>query len=265
MASNLIIDLTAVLTPDSGFVPLVPARALDTRPGLSSTTTDLVVPVTSAPGVPADTQAVVLNLTTIGASQVGELRLFTCGTDPSAIPTRTLNVGMVQNLLVIAQPDASGNVCIRTTRSVVVIVDVLGAFEAGADVHPISTARLHDSRWTTSALMPASSVFVHQVEGFSGIPAEATAAVMTVSLLKPSGIGFGAAYPCANPAQGTSMMNVLPNEDLMASAVVALDWAGWACVLSSRAAQVAIDVSAWMGAGFVAIQPVRLVDSRITS
>jgi hypothetical protein len=118
-------------------VPMTPARLADTRVGWSATDGRFVasgpvaagssveVPVADRFGVPVDAEAVVVNVTVTNAVSRGYAQVFACGTVPV---TSSLNFGplmpVANEVIVPLSPD--GSVCVRTTATADVIVDVVG-------------------------------------------------------------------------------------------------------------------------------------------
>jgi len=126
-------------TPSS-LVSMVPARLLETRFGPNEVTIDhlfegigrqgagttLELQVTNRGGVPADADAVMLNVTAVFPDAPGFLTVFPCG---SALPKASnVNYGpgdVVANA-VLAKVGAGGKVCIYTLAVTDVVVDVNG-------------------------------------------------------------------------------------------------------------------------------------------
>ena len=92
-STSLILDVTGSFVPDgtgSTYVPVSPARLLDTRSGAGQLTgTPLTFQVATLGGVPADATAVTGNLTVTGQTSSGYVSL---GPTPTVSPTSsTLN------------------------------------------------------------------------------------------------------------------------------------------------------------------------------
>jgi hypothetical protein len=154
----VIVDVTGYFPAGTVFRPLAPARLLDTRPGYS--TTDgvgagagrlgagrvLELDVTDRGGTSQDSAAVSLNLTVTQTGDDGYATVYPCG---SARPgASTMNYGADATIAngIIASVGANGRVCIYTHAAAHLVVDVEGFFPAGSDYHPLTPARLLDSR-----------------------------------------------------------------------------------------------------------------------
>jgi hypothetical protein len=135
---NLLADLAGYYSPRAAgrFVPVVPARFLDTRTGIGAT------PLTVGPaqfvdpriagwrGVPAGATAAVLNLTGTGVSATTDVRAYPFGA--AAVPTvSNLNLtrGTTRANLTIVKPGPEGRVRIRNAAgSANLIGDLAGYF-----------------------------------------------------------------------------------------------------------------------------------------
>ncbi len=129
--------------PPPSFVPLVPARLLESRVGERSTvdgvlwqigqraggsTTELTV--AGRGGVPGDASAVVLNVTVTGPVLPGFVTVFPCGSAPPNASNLNFGVGQTVPNAVIAKVGSGGKVCVFTSTSMDLIVDVNGYFPA---------------------------------------------------------------------------------------------------------------------------------------
>jgi hypothetical protein len=161
---NVIVDVAGYYvdqaTPGDGFTSQAPMRVLDSRPssqvGLFSTPwgpgTQRDLQIGNAAGVPADADAVVLNVTVTDTTGNSFLTLFPTGaTRPTAsnlnwTPGRTTPNAVTVKL---GTGGNAGKVSIyNLTGSVNVIADVAGYYKAGTGnaFHPLSPGRVLDSR-----------------------------------------------------------------------------------------------------------------------
>lgn len=259
--AHIVVDVTGSFTAASGFVPITPNRVTDTRSsGLPALNAPIVVHTAAAPGLPASPEAVVLSVTTVEATTDGTITVHPCDQPPAAVPSRSFSNGATQNLVLISDTDANGDVCIERSADIQVVVDVFGAFAAGGDVHPLATTRLMDTR--SGGAFAAGAVLPAQVGGQAGIPAAPTGVMLNVSADRPQGQGYFTIYPCAAGQPFASVLNVVPNHIQANSGVFAVDGDGRVCTFTSTPAYAIVDVTGWIGAGFTAITPVRLFDSR---
>jgi hypothetical protein len=102
------------------------------------------------------------------------------------------------------------------------------------------------------------------IAGVNGVPADATAALISVTAVEPCAVTFLTAFPCGSPLPLASMVNANALATVANSGVVRLG-GGAVCVYSSQATDVLVDVSGWVapvGLGSTPVAPVRLVDTR---
>ena len=277
--------LTEPAPGDGGFVPRTPVRVLDTRePTLGGEHGMLgaqrTVSIDVSAEVPSDATAAVMTVTAADSCAAGYLTVFACGVTP---PTSNLNYEVGRNTagLVItaidARPDGSRQVCIRSYASTDVVVDVIGAFVPGRGqpFHPIDPTRWIDTRPTQPALLPpkgtqiTGSDITVPIAGINGVPADATAAWINLTIADPTAPTVLLAYPgpCGD-APNASTVNARPARSAASSAIVGLGPDGSICVHTVTGSTGAIvDVAGWFGPGSGGLLyrqhvPTRLYDSR---
>ncbi|MCU1394313.1 MAG: hypothetical protein JWM34_2741 [Ilumatobacteraceae bacterium] len=129
-------------TTTASFVPLVPARLLDSRQGFATADgvsagigvrdagTVTAVTVAGRGGVAGDASAVVLNVTVTGAQGIGFVTVFPCGSPQPNASNLNYVVGQTIPNAVISKVGDSGQVCIYNKDPLDLIVDVTGYFPA---------------------------------------------------------------------------------------------------------------------------------------
>jgi trimeric autotransporter adhesin len=136
--TDLIVDLAGYFPAGSSYVPLDPARLLETRSGSSTidgafngvglraaaTTTELVVG--GRGGVPASAATVTLNVTSVGSTAQGFVTVYPC--DVARPLTSNLNfaTGVTVANAVMSKVGAGGKVCLFNSDPTHLIVDVNG-------------------------------------------------------------------------------------------------------------------------------------------
>ncbi|MFM2438201.1 MAG: hypothetical protein RLZ55_1020 [Actinomycetota bacterium] len=137
--TDVFVDVNGYVPAAVGYTPMTPVRLADTRVGEVSVPfpevkqplramQTLTVPVAGVAGVPSDAAAVALNVTAVGPSAPGHLRVYPCGTElPNA---STLNFPAGQNVAnaSLTRVGIGGAVCVYTVADTDVIVDVNGWF-----------------------------------------------------------------------------------------------------------------------------------------
>lgn len=261
--SHVIVDLNGAFAADSGFIPLLPGRAIDTRNGPPPpANVPLVVHLGAIAGAPAGAFTAVVNLTGIGGDAAAGARLYPCDAAPPAQVARTIAAGVVQNLSTVVATDGNGDVCVTVSQPAHVLVDLFGAFPPSASFQAITPQRLLDTRGGYPLF--GGTPLAVQVSGVGGVPASPlpSGAVLALTMVNPVGPGWATVYPCATGQPNTSMINVVSNHEQTNAVIPALDAAGAVCLFSSTTSHVLVDVSGWSGAAFLPLTPTRLVDTR---
>jgi hypothetical protein len=266
-------------------VTVPPARLLDTRgpnstfDGLSSgggpVSADSVteVQITGRGGVPVDAVGAILNVTVVGAQDAGFATVFGC---TGAVPTASnLNYSFGQTIAnnTIVALSATGSVCVYTDAAAHLLVDVNGYLPAASRVGTVAPARLLDTRGPNSTVdglhsgggpAPAGSVTEVQITGRGGVPADAIAAILNVTVVGPEGDGFATIFPCLPVPPTTSNLNYAAGHDIPNGAVAQLSPLGSVCVFTDVAANLLIDVNGYLPAGTSVgtLAPARLLDTR---
>ena len=268
---------------DGAVLPLTPARLADTTDGwvaadglfegdgMVAAGGTLTVDVAGRAGVPADAEAAVLNVTIADATGVGYATVYPCGAD---VPTSSLNYtrGSTVANEVIAQLAADGTVCVFTHAGARVVVDVSGYVPKGSGYTPVTPYRLAD---TTASWVAADELFTGTgpvlggrqiqvpVAGRAGVPTDALAAVLNVTIADPAAGGYATVYPCS-PEVGTSTLNFRPGETVANEVVAKISEGGTVCVFTYATARVVVDVVGYFpeNKGYTAVTPMRLADTR---
>jgi hypothetical protein len=271
---------TPASTEGSGFVPLAPKRVLDTRDATLGGASGMLgagrtVSIDVSQIVPAGTDAAVFSVTATGGCVAGYLTVFACGAQP---PTSNLNyeVGRTTAGLAIT-PLTGGKACIFASSSTDVLVDVMGAFTPdGGRFHPMPPTRWIDTRGGTLQLGLVAGARIAPMQtqlamrGQSGIPADATAVWLNLTVADPTAATVLTAYPgpCGTPPL-SSNVNARPQHSTASSVLVGIGSDGSVCVLTfSGNSHIVVDVAGWFGpgAGGLAYRPrapVRLLDTRL--
>jgi hypothetical protein len=129
-ATHLVVDVNGYLAAGSAFGPITPARLLDSRSslGMRSAGTVTTVQVAGQGGVPAGATSAVLNITVTEPQGSGFVTVFPC--DAESVPnTSNLNYTAGQTVpnAAFVKLSAAGTVCLFTSNSVQLVVDVNGS------------------------------------------------------------------------------------------------------------------------------------------
>jgi hypothetical protein len=247
---NLVADVTGYYGPSAPdtYTPLAtPTRLLDTRtpppggflgpvgPGES-----FDVAINNQAGMPANVDAVVLNVTAVGASASTVIAAYPTPAGADVPPTvSNLNVlpGHTVANLVTVGVGAGGKVRLRNSfGNVQLVADVEGYFStdpAGSLFTPVDATRLLDTRGNAPTLTKEATgpggVLDLTVTGNQGMPADAVAALFNLTAVSPTASTFVQAYPSpasGNPIPLTSNINLLPGDIRANLAVVGIGAGG---------------------------------------
>ncbi len=263
--AHVLVDLNGAFGATSGFLPIAPQRADDTRktggppPGLTVHRVHLAPLI----GAPTGAFEALVNLTTLAGAGPVDVWLYTCGDFVPPQPTRTVEAGVIRNLVQLVPTDAAGDVCVITTGGANILVDLFGAFPTTADIHSILPQRVVDTLAVGVALVGGTSMQIH-LPGLASLPADTTPAgvIITLTAVLPQGIGFGSVTQCDHGPLSTSTINVVPNHTATNSAISAPDGAGDVCVWVSVTSHVQVDLSGWFGTSLLPLPLARLLDTR---
>lgn len=262
--THLLADLAGYFPAGSDFVPLSPDRALDTRPGAPIGYTGAkpaagddfgFVPSAASAVVPADAEAVVLNVAGVAPTADGFVTVYPCLEPRPDASNLNLQQGETAANLVIVRPGSNGKVCVYTERGSHFIADVAGYFPAGSSFVPVVPERLLDTRPATrkgyTGDKPAAdgSPVVLQVTGVgtANVPADATSVVLNVTGVDPSGDGYVTVYPCTPTRPDASNLNLRVGVNQPNLVVVDLDAQGRVCLYTERGTHLLADVAGSFG------------------
>jgi PKD repeat protein len=219
--------------PESGnqyqagyLVGQAPQRLLDTRNGTGASAAPLAagaplsVDVLSAPGVPKNTpiRAVVLNVTATGSTKGGDLTVYPDGSGgaPNASNLNFTAGETIANSVIVPVP-ADGDIrFLNLAGAVDVVADVQGYYvdgPGGAFV-PVGPTRLLDTRSGGGGALGQNGVRALQVGGSAGVPGDASAAVLNVTVADSTAGGYLTVYPDGSAVPNASNINFLAGETI---------------------------------------------------
>jgi hypothetical protein len=146
------------------------------------------------------------------------------------------------------------DVCVYTDDATHLVIDVAGWFPAGNSFGGVRPARVLDTRAQNStvdglgdgggATQPGGTVEV-KVAGRGGVPANAGAVTLNVTVVSPGADGFATVYPCGQPVPVASNLNFRAG-DVVPNAVVSRVGAdGEVCIFADVSTQLLVDVTGW--------------------
>ena len=270
-ATDLVVDATGYVPVDGSPGATVPARLLETRSGPGLATADgqsqgegrrlakstYELSVLGRGSVPLDAKAVWLNVTAVSPSGSGYLTVFPCGEPRPLAANLTYAKGDIVANAILAALGHDGKVCVYTEASTHLVVDVAGSVPSNGSPSSIDAARLLETRsgpgLTTidgddqgTGRMLGKTVYELDVTYRPDVPNNATAAMLNVTAVSPSGPGFLTVYPCGSPRPLASSLNYAKG-DVRANAVLAqIGTDGKVCVYTERSTHVVIDVNGYV-------------------
>ncbi len=224
-STHLVVDVLGWFGTCGDYVALSPIRALDTRNpasatfGAGETRVVQVLGVGGASGVPSgDVEAVVLNLTSTGATAGSFLTVWPSGTAQPNVSNLNTEPGTDVPNLVIAQPGADGRVNVYNDGGTTdVVVDIMGYFNSESNYVPVTPGRVLDTRSALGAAGPLGQ-FATRTFGAAGTglpaPAGAASVIMNVTSTQATGASFVTAYASNKPLPPTSNLNTEANVDV---------------------------------------------------
>lgn len=241
MSAHVLADLAGYYAPGgaTGYVPLAPQRLLDLRAANGPTAGAKLGPqqvvdvqVRGRAGVPADALAVVLNVTGVEPTSSTFVTAYPRPVDGAKGPLASnLNLypGRDQPNLVTVPIGPTGAVRFaNAVGSTYLLADVQGYYSATGDhgFVPLAPTRVADTRTGLGLSGPVTPGTQHQLQvtGVAGVAADARAAVLNVTGVRPDQRTFVQAFPYV--AGGTvptvSTLNLVPGRDEANLAVLTL-------------------------------------------
>jgi hypothetical protein len=156
-ATNLLVDVAGYLPAGADGITVLgsPPRLVDTRAGLGSPIASLdqtprPLQLTGLQGVPADADAVLVNLTATRTTAAGYVTVAPCG-QPPQVSNLNVDAGIDVANAALLPVGPDGTVCATASARVDLLLDVTGYLAGEDDIVPVSPTRIHDSRADTPA------------------------------------------------------------------------------------------------------------------
>ncbi|MGE0304812.1 MAG: RCC1 domain-containing protein [Acidimicrobiia bacterium] len=242
--TDVIVDVAGFFPAADPFVPLVPARVLDTRPG--APTVDglgvrgsrlgadetLELTVMGRGGVPSTgVDAVVLNVTAANVSEASYLTVWPTGVARPTASSVNMRRGDTVPNLVIAKVGERGSVSVYNYAGATdVVADVQGYFPTGGSFVPLTPSRILETRpggfvvaggTNTGRPISPMETFDIPVVGIGGVPtANVSAVVLNVTGISPSIPTYLNVWPTGAPRPGSSNLNVTSPSQISANLVI---------------------------------------------
>jgi hypothetical protein len=230
--------LAAQAATGVGLQPVTASRVLDTR------TTGRLTPGTQLQlannvlGVPAGAQALSVVVTFVDPAAAGTFSMGFCG---QGLWNTAIGSDPVSSFAMTMRVNAGGW-CLTSSVATDVIVDVTGVWAGASKLATVDPLRIFDSRSSGGVGQSGTPV---QVAGLGGVPAGATTAVLSITLVAGGGGTTVFAYPCNEGHSSGAVIAAVSNRVSTAVVPVRLG-GGQVCLKSINPADVIVDV---VGAG----------------
>jgi hypothetical protein len=257
----------AAETP-SAFTSVPPVRVLDTRWGTGGVTGPVgparTVALNLSARLPADTTAVVLNVTGVSPTVSTYVTVFPHGTPRPNASNLNLVAGDIRSNLVTVAVGAGRTVDLyNNSGNVQLLADLAGYYRPGAGDRytPLPPTRVLE---TTSPLDPGAT---RTIPLNGRVPASATSVTLSVTGVRPTASTFVTAWPTGATRPGASNLN-LPAGSTRANMVTVPVGAGRQVSLFNNSGQIDVRVDLIgfytpdYGALFVPVTPQRVLDTR---
>ena len=266
--TDLIVDASGIYPAESTYIPLTPARVLETRPGAAPTvdrrfsnsgaltadsTTELAI--AGRGGIPADAAAAVFNVTVIDATAAGYATVFPC--DAGRPNASHLNFSARQTVAntVIVKLSAAGTVCVYTSAATHMLIDGNGASPANAQFVPLAPRRVFETRvgatptidgkFSNLGALAAGSTTEVQLTGRADVSTGAAAVVLNVTVVGARGAGYVTVYPCDAARPNASNLNFVAGQTIPNAVIVRPSAAGAVCLFTTAPVDMLIDVNGY--------------------
>jgi LPXTG-site transpeptidase (sortase) family protein len=265
------------------FVPVSPTRILDTRRGFGAIplgkpadggTITVAVTGRSEVTVPSSATAVVLNVTATESTGAGHVTVFPGPTLPVASSVNLERPGQTVAGLVTVPLGPGGRVSMYVQRSVHLVADVFGYFEAapgGVSAAGRFVAAGPDRVYDSRDVAAVGAGGLRRIPLAAAVPADAVGVVLNVTVTDTAGAGFWTVWPAGQAWPGTSNVNAVAAGQTIANQVIVPVGAAGVDVFAQTGGHVVVDLAGWFtgpsaapgGDGlFVPVTPTRLLDTR---
>ena len=239
---------------------------------------DFAVPQ-SACGIPASARAYSLNVTVVPLGPLGFVSVWPTGLDQPTVSTLNSSDGRVKANAALVPRGINGAVTVFASHPTHAILDINGYFVPASGVqdlafYPVTPCRLADTRAGTGTFAgPALASSVPRTfpvtSGACGIPQNAQAYAMNMTVVPAGGLGFLTAWPAGSPQPGSSTLNAPTGTVTSNLAIVPAGVNGGISVLATHQTDLVIDITGYFappgGVGaldFYTATPCRILDTR---
>ena len=235
--TSVVIDLRVdvvgyVAASGAGLRPVAARRALDTRRSAPLAANATIAASGTALGVVSGDKAVTVTITLVNAMAAGSLGIGPCGGTPWIVP---FPKAVVQVFSAVVRT-AGSDLCVSSTQTVQVVIDVTGVWTGASGVVPIGPTRVFDSR-------PSLAITTSSVKVPVSLPAGATRAQLSITMVGGAVPGVLFAWPCALGKPAASVGSVRARS--LVTIVMSYDSThGGLCMASNGRLHLVVDAAA---------------------
>jgi hypothetical protein len=267
----------AMIAGNGGLISMNPIRLLDTRQtGRCVDGSDQFVRISSSNGIPANAVAVALNVTVTDATAPGFLVAWPTGQPRPNASNLNFETGQTIANMVTVKLGTGGAIDLATNQGCPnVIIDIAGYYKAGAPAPGgfvgIPPVRALDTR-ISAPCVGSSNRTLTVSGGGRGIPANASAVALNVTVTESSAAGFLTVWPNGATRPTASNLNFETGQTIPNMVTARIGTGGAINIASNQGCpNVIVDIAgyytAWtpdtIGAGgFVGMTPIRALDTR---
>jgi Regulator of chromosome condensation (RCC1) repeat len=268
-ATQIIVDMNGYFPASAKIQSVTPTRMLDTRIGGQTFDNQFVAtgPVRAGgvvqlqlagrASIPADVAGVALNVTAVSPASSGYITVWPCdATQPNA---SNLNFARGQTIpnMVVSKLSNTGKICLSPSEtSSEILVDFTGYFPAGSTLKSVVPARILDTRsggqtvdaqQVATGIVNAGAILELKVTGRAGVAANATTAVLNVTVDGPTANGYLTVWPCDAAQPNASNINFVRGQTIPNLVVSRISANGTVCIAPvESSAQIIADLNAWI-------------------
>lgn len=266
-STHVTIDVVGYVGSRSPYEPTEPARFLDTR--ANGTTVDgesqsigrigagdtVQVNIRNRGDIDIDARTATLYVTAIRPERAGFLTIWNCDLDMPLASSLNYAADVNRgNEVVINTDPRESNICIFSSRSVDLTVDVVGFTpELPNNYRSLDApARLLDSRTAEPTVdgefegggpRPAGSILELQIAGRAGISEDATTVALNLTAVRPVGVGYVTAFPCGGAPPLASSLNHVGGVNGGNEIIASLDDQGRLCLFTFTETHLTADIT----------------------
>ena len=227
-ATNVILDINGYFVPASdptglAFYPIPPCRIADTRtaaaplggPALVGGQSRTLPILASACNLPATAKAYSLNFAAVPSGPLGYLTAWPTGQARPVLASLTALTGAVTANAAIVPAGTNGSIDVFASNITNLVIDINGYFApmgvGGLSLYGVTPCRVVDTRLPAGAA-PISSLDVAVSASACGIPANAQAHVLSVTVVPSTPLGYLTLWPRGQKRPLTATLNALDGE-----------------------------------------------------